>query len=142
MKGHVPDQDSPAERIPLDDRETIIDMVQKNKSFANYEIGAVDLAGVNLRGGNFQYALFKGTNLEGADLKGANLAGANLRQANLRYAVLYRCNLYKVALPLEILPEEISLSVNEGTRIRYNKSLDYQKRIVKLLKTFQDKGAP
>jgi len=136
MKAYVPDNESPKDRDLLNDAKTVLEMVQKNKSFAKYIIGPIDLRGANLRGANFQFAVFEETNLEGADLKGANLAGANMRRANLRYAVLYHCNLYKAALPLEIRPDEILLSVKEGTRIRYNPSLAMQEKMYKALKSF------
>jgi uncharacterized protein YjbI with pentapeptide repeats len=135
---HVPDEECTQQRTRIDDRQTVINMVQKNQPFSDAIIGPVDLSGANLRGGNFMYALFEGTNLEGADLKGANLSGANLRTANMRYATVYRCNVYKTALPLEIPAEEITLSIQEGTRLRYNKMLELLADLTRVL--VKDRG--
>jgi uncharacterized protein YjbI with pentapeptide repeats len=102
------------------DREEILAATRQGKALTGVQIGHVDLSGANLRGGQFMGCTFAGTNLEGADLKGANLSGSDLRAANLRYANLFHCSVYKAVFPDEFSPEELLLSLKEGTRLRPN----------------------
>jgi uncharacterized protein YjbI with pentapeptide repeats len=77
-----------------------------------------------------------GTNLRDLDLRSANLGGldlsnAYLRQCDLRGLDLSTCNLEGASIraakvsgvlfPSELSPEEIAMSLNFGTRMRYRK---------------------
>lgn len=80
----------------------------------------VDLRGVDLRN----------IDLRGFDLAGLDLSNAYLRQADLRGQDLSRCRLEGasirgarisgVTFPLELSAEEIRLSFDHGTRLRYH----------------------
>lgn len=72
---------------------------------------------------------FRDTDLRGANLQGMNFAGAYLRQCDLRGQDLRRCNLQGASIhsakvsgvffPDQLAPEEIVMSLNYGTRMRY-----------------------
>jgi uncharacterized protein YjbI with pentapeptide repeats len=80
-----------------------------------------DLSGVNLRD----------LDLRGADLHGLDLSNAYLRQCDLRGLDLSTCSLDGASLraakvsgvlfPKELAAEEITMSLNFGTRMRYRK---------------------
>ncbi|PIE90675.1 MAG: hypothetical protein CR997_04485 [Acidobacteria bacterium] len=139
MKASCTGEMEETKRKRIDSRKEVIKRVQLNKGFSKYIIGNVDLSHANLRGGNFMFAVFDGTNLKGADFKGSNFLGADLSKANLRDVSLYSCNLYKAKLPKELPPQEILLSVQEGTRLRYCAALSVQRKMLKLLEKSLEK---
>lgn len=81
--------------------------------------GAIDLSGGDFRGLdlraldtqriNFRDAYFRGTDLRGLDLREAQLEGASLAHAQISGAYF----------PAELAADEILMSVNFGTRLRY-----------------------
>jgi uncharacterized protein YjbI with pentapeptide repeats len=82
--------------------------------------GEVDLCGGDFRGLdlrtldtqriNFRDAYFRGTDLRGLDLREAQLEGASLAHAQISGTYF----------PAELTADEILMSVNFGTRLRYH----------------------
>ena len=72
---------------------------------------------------------FRGFDLRGANLSGLNLSNSYFRQADLRGQDLRSCNLEGASLgaakisgtyfPTDLPPDEILMSLNHGTRMRY-----------------------
>ena len=75
---------------------------------------------------------FRGLDLRGLDAKGLDFTGGYFRQADLRginfhESCLQECSINGakisgVYFPLELQPEEIMMSLNHGTRMRYRKA--------------------
>ena len=70
-----------------------------------------DLRKMNARGLDFSSAYFRNCDLSGIDFRETNLEGASLLDAKVS----------GVYFPDELSPEEIRLSLDHGTRLRYNK---------------------
>ncbi len=70
---------------------------------------ALDLRGLDADGLDFSDSYFRD-----ADLRGIDFSQSNLRGASLRGAKIYGCR-----FPRELAPEEIRLSHDLGTRLRY-----------------------
>lgn len=72
---------------------------------------------------------FRGLDLRGANLNGLDLSNSYFRQADLRGLDLRSCNLEGASLgaakisgtyfPAQLSPDEILMSLNYGTRLRY-----------------------
>jgi len=60
---------------------------------------------------DFSNSYFRGADLRGIDFSTANLEGASLNGARIS----------GVLFPAKLAPQEIKLSVNRGTRLRYVK---------------------
>lgn len=71
----------------------------------------LDLRGANLCGLNLANAYFRQCDLRGQDLSSCNLEGASIRAAKVS----------GVLFPRELAAEEITMSLNYGTRMRYRK---------------------
>ena len=71
-----------------------------------------DLRKMNASGLDFSNAYFRNADLSGIDFRETNLEGASLLDAKLS----------GVYFPDELSPEEIRLSLDTGTRLRYHKS--------------------
>ena len=71
----------------------------------------VDLRGLDADGLDFSHCYFRGADLRGVDLSHAKLHGASFNSAKIS----------GLLFPLELAPEEIKLSVDYGTRVRYRK---------------------
>lgn len=69
----------------------------------------LDLRGADLHGFDLSDAYFRQTDLRGIDLRTCNLEGASLRSAKISGTYF----------PVELSPEEILMSLNHGTRLRY-----------------------
>ncbi|MHA6495464.1 pentapeptide repeat-containing protein [Pseudomonas borbori] len=69
----------------------------------------IDLRNLNALHINFTDAYFRGTDLRGLDLRDAKLDGASLAHAQISGAYF----------PVELTADEILMSVNFGTRLRY-----------------------
>ncbi len=69
----------------------------------------LDLRALDTRRINFRDAYFRGTDLRGLDLRDAQLEGASLAHAQISGAYF----------PVELSADEILMSVNFGTRLRY-----------------------
>jgi len=71
----------------------------------------LDLRGADLRGLDLSNTYFRQCDLRGLDLSTCNLEGASIRTAKVS----------GVLFPSELAPEEITMSLNYGTRMRYRK---------------------
>ncbi|WP_339081811.1 pentapeptide repeat-containing protein [Pseudomonas sp. TMP9] len=95
------------EKIPIFNaqkpKDTVIDL--SDGDFRGLDLRALDAQGVN-----FTNAYFRGTDLRGLDLRNAHLEGASLAHAQISGAYF----------PTELTADEILMSVNFGTRLRYN----------------------
>ncbi|HBX57902.1 pentapeptide repeat-containing protein [Pseudomonas sp. UBA2684] len=69
----------------------------------------LDLRALDAERINFSDAYFRGTDLRGLDLRDAQLEGASLAHAQISGAYF----------PAELTADEILMSVNFGTRLRY-----------------------
>jgi uncharacterized protein YjbI with pentapeptide repeats len=69
----------------------------------------LDLRALDAQGINFTNAYFRGTDLRGLDLRNAQLEGASIAHAQISGAYF----------PAELSADEILMSVNFGTRLRY-----------------------
>jgi uncharacterized protein YjbI with pentapeptide repeats len=75
-----------------------------NGDFRGLDLRAIDASRIN-----FSDAYFRGTDLRGLDLREARLEGASLAHAQISGAYF----------PAELSADEILMSVNFGTRLRY-----------------------
>ncbi|WP_121493183.1 pentapeptide repeat-containing protein [Pseudomonas aeruginosa] len=57
--------------------------------------------------------------LAGGDFRGLDLRGVDLREARLEGASLAHAQISGTYFPLRLAPDEIRMSVNFGTRLRY-----------------------
>lgn len=71
----------------------------------------IDLRNMNADGLDMQDAYFRGADLRGVDLRNTNLEGASLCDAKISGCYF----------PKELSPEEIRLSNEKGTRMRYSR---------------------
>lgn len=78
--------------------------------FSDGDFRGIDLRALDAQGINFSNAYFRGTDLRGLDLRSAQLEGASLAHAQISGAYF----------PPELTADEILMSVNFGTRLRYN----------------------
>ncbi len=69
----------------------------------------LDLRTLNAEGINFSDAYFRAADLRGIDFRGASLEGASLAHAQISGAYF----------PAELSADEILMSMNFGTRLRY-----------------------
>lgn len=69
----------------------------------------LDLRGIEADGIDFSNCYFRQTNLAGINLSGANIEGASLGGANISGCFF----------PREVSAQEINMSLQYGTRIRY-----------------------
>lgn len=84
-------------------KDTVVDL-------SDGDFRGIDLRALNAQGINFTNAYFRGTDLRGLDLRNAQLEGASLAHAQISGAYF----------PVELTADEILMSVNFGTRLRYN----------------------
>ena len=70
---------------------------------------ALHLCGLNTEGLDFSNSYFRMADLRGLDLRSCNLEGASLHAAHITGCYF----------PKELSPEEIIMSVEHGTRMRY-----------------------
>lgn len=78
---------------------------------AHCDFRHLDMRGLDAAGIDFSNSYFRAADLRGIDFSKACLAGASLNGARIS----------GVLFPVEITAEEIALSVNHGTRLRYIK---------------------
>ena len=75
------------------------------------DLRSLDLRGVDATGLDFSHCYFRNANLRGVDFSKSRLEGASLNEAKVAGAYF----------PAELTAEEIALSVEHGTRMRYTK---------------------
>lgn len=73
------------------------------------DLSRLDLRGLHTQGLDFTNSYFRLTNLSGIDFSEAILRGASFKKANIS----------GVLFPVELSAEEIKLSIEYGTRVRY-----------------------
>jgi uncharacterized protein YjbI with pentapeptide repeats len=83
-------------------------------NFSGQNLSDMDLTGFDLHNANLSGAYLRGAILSGVDLSKADLQGASLRGARISGCLF----------PVEISAEEITMSVERGTRIRHPKKQD------------------
>ena len=71
----------------------------------------LDLRGLDAVGLDFSDSYFRQTDLRGVDFRGANLEGASINNAQVSGAYF----------PAQLSADEIQLSLQHGTRMRYRK---------------------
>ena len=81
----------------------------------------VDFSGVNLRGTDFRSADLTKVVLKDAYLRDSDLRGCDLRHLDLEGASIHCAKVGGAYFPRNVDPEEIQLSVEQGTRLRTNK---------------------
>lgn len=79
----------------------------------------VNLNGANLRGLDLRLMNAAGLDLGNAYLRGADLRGIDFRTTNLEGASLAETKISGCYFPKELTAEEIRMSVEKGTRMRY-----------------------
>ncbi|MFP6850197.1 MAG: pentapeptide repeat-containing protein [Pseudomonas sp.] len=77
---------------------------------SNGDFRGLDLRALDAQGINFTNAYFRGADLRGLDLRNSQLEGASIAHAQISGAYF----------PVELTADEILMSVNFGTRLRYN----------------------
>ncbi|MSP37853.1 MAG: hypothetical protein EXR70_05125 [Deltaproteobacteria bacterium] len=79
--------------------------------FQDCDFRHLDLRGLDAAGIDFSNSYFRAADLRGIDFSTANLSGVSLNNSRISGALF----------AIELAPEEIELSVNRGTRLRYRK---------------------
>ncbi len=77
--------------------------------FTNCDFRSVDLRGIEIKGVDFSGCYFRQADLRGVDLSHCKLEGASLNGAQIS----------GVLFPKELSAQEIMLSHQQGTRMRY-----------------------
>jgi uncharacterized protein YjbI with pentapeptide repeats len=83
-----------------------------NSNLKNGDYRGRDLRNMNAAGLDFSNSYFRNADLSGIDFRTTNLEGASLLDAKLS----------GVYFPAELSAEEIRLSLDTGTRLRYRQS--------------------
>ncbi len=78
-------------------------------ALSDCDLSNLDLRGIDASGVDFRNSYFRNANLRGVDFSTARLEGASLNMAKISGAYF----------PVELSAEEIALSVEHGTRMRY-----------------------
>ncbi|MDX1757619.1 MAG: pentapeptide repeat-containing protein [Marinobacter sp.] len=79
-------------------------------SFDHCDFRGLDLRGLDASGLDFSHAYFRGTDLRGIDFSASRLEGASIAGAKISGCYF----------PIELHADEIVMSLNHGTRMRYN----------------------
>jgi uncharacterized protein YjbI with pentapeptide repeats len=79
--------------------------------FRDCDFRHLDLRGLDAADIDFSNSYFRAADLRGIDFSTANLAGVSLNNSRISGALF----------PAELAPDEIELSINRGTRLRYLK---------------------
>lgn len=82
---------------------------------------AIDLVNADLRAVDFRLIDVDGLNLSNAYLRQADLRGVDLRTCNLEGASINGARISGTFFPEALTPEEILLSLQHGTRLRYRR---------------------
>ncbi len=78
-------------------------------SMSGFDFRNMNLQGIDASGLDLSNCYFRKTDLRGVDLSQANLQGASIHDARIS----------GVLFPAELMPEEITLSLEHGVRMRY-----------------------
>lgn len=80
---------------------------------------AIDLSGGDFRGLDLRALDAKGIDFSNAYFRGADLRGVDLRTAQLEGASIAHAQISGAYFPAELSADEILMSMNFGTRLRY-----------------------
>ena len=83
------------------------------------EGGTIDLVNVNLRGLDLRGLNADGLNLQDAYLRNSDLRGIDFRKANIEGASICQAKISGCYFPKELSAEELRMSSELGTRLRY-----------------------
>lgn len=81
--------------------------------------GEVDLSGGDFRGLDLRNMDTESVNFTDAYFRGADLRGLDFRHAKIEGASLAHAQISGAYFPVELTADEILMSVNFGTRLRY-----------------------
>lgn len=81
--------------------------------------GEVDLSGGDFRGLDLRNMDTEGVNFTDAYFRGADLRGLDFRHSKIEGASLAHAQISGAYFPVELTADEILMSVNFGTRLRY-----------------------
>ena len=84
----------------------------------------VDFSQCSLRGVDFRRVDMQRINIRGSYLRGADLRGVDLRQHDLEGCSFHDAMISGCYLPSNVDPNEVTMSVKLGTRIRTNGELE------------------
>ncbi len=87
---------------------------QRKDAGADCDLTNVDLRGLDLRGLDAAGLDFSGSYFRDTDLRGVDFSAATLRGCSF-----YGCKISGTLFPAELSADEIRLSVDHGTRVRY-----------------------
>lgn len=79
-------------------------------SFSHGDFRGLDLRGMDANGLDLSHAYFRGADLRGIDFSHANLEGSSIAGAKISGCLF----------PIQLHADEIVMSLNHGTRMRYN----------------------
>ena len=86
---------------------------------ARAEGKTVDLRGAHLRGRDLRIMNADGLDMRDAYMRGADLRGIDFRNTQLEGASICEAKISGVFFPRELTADEIRLSLEKGTRLRY-----------------------
>jgi hypothetical protein len=106
-------------------QNTMYGFLQEDKidefNSAREERKEVDLTNAKLRAFDLKGANLNGLDLSGAYFKNADLRGVDLSDCQLEGSSFFNAKISGVYFPVEVSPEEITLSLVHGTRIRISR---------------------
>lgn len=83
----------------------------ENADLRSGDFRGLDLRGLDAHGLDMSNAYFRGADLRGIDFSHTRLEGASIAQANISGCLF----------PKEISADELMISLNHGTRLRYDR---------------------
>ncbi len=98
----------------------------RDEQIAEFNSKKADGAEINIRGTNLQGLDMRRLDVEGIDftdcyMRGADLRGLDFTSCRLEGASIRNAKISGVYLPKELTTNEIIMSLNHGTRMRYKK---------------------
>lgn len=101
--------------------QMLLDENMKAFNAARQSGKTVDLQGALFRGIDLRNMNADGLNMQDAYFRGADLRGVDLRHANLEGASICEAKISGCYFPKELTADEIRLSNDKGTRLRYSR---------------------
>ena len=109
--------------MPVDQNDPLYQLLldEKIKEFnqARSEGKTTDLRGAHLRGRDLRIMNAEGLDMRDAYLRGADLRGVDFRTTMLEGASICEAKISGCYFPRELTADEIRLSLEKGTRLRY-----------------------
>lgn len=99
--------------------QLLLDEKIKEFNQARSEGKTVDLRGAHLRGRDLRNMNADGLDMRDVYLRGADLRGIDFRNTQMEGASICEAKISGCFFPRELAPEEIRLSLEKGTRLRY-----------------------